>query len=173
VKDINPATRDVSFDNLTMIGPTLFFTANDGPCGLWRSDGTPAGTQLVKTIGPIEADVWPRNLSVAANTLFFTADDALSGAELWRSDGTTVGTRLVEDIQPGALGSNPGPVAVSGGYLFARHVRLQLAPSCRPFAPAPASTPMSGRQMPTSPHQAVWARSSSAMLIVGSRLQAV
>ena len=38
--------------SLTAVGSTLFFTANDGVNGneLWKSDGTAAGTVLVKDI---------------------------------------------------------------------------------------------------------------------------
>ena len=37
-----------------MVGDTLFFAANDGVHGteLWKSDGTEAGTVLVKDINP-------------------------------------------------------------------------------------------------------------------------
>ncbi|NCS52900.1 hypothetical protein GQR42_06985 [Microcystis aeruginosa FD4] len=39
---------------LTVVGNTLFFWANDGVNGveLWKSDGTAAGTVLVKDIEP-------------------------------------------------------------------------------------------------------------------------
>ena len=39
---------------LPLSGSTLFFTANDGIHGpeLWKSDGTEAGTVLVKNINP-------------------------------------------------------------------------------------------------------------------------
>ena len=40
--------------SLTGVGGTLFFTADDGIHGreLWKSDGTKAGTVLVKDIDP-------------------------------------------------------------------------------------------------------------------------
>ena len=39
---------------MTAVGDTLFFTADDGVNGneLWKSDGTEAGTVLVKDINP-------------------------------------------------------------------------------------------------------------------------
>ncbi len=38
---------------LTDVGGTLFFVADDGRTGeLWRSDGTEAGTEMVKDIDP-------------------------------------------------------------------------------------------------------------------------
>ena len=41
-------------DDLTAVGGTLFFAADDGATGreLWKSDGTAAGTVLVKNISP-------------------------------------------------------------------------------------------------------------------------
>ena len=40
--------------NLTNVNGTLFFAADDGTngCELWKSDGTAAGTVLVKDIRP-------------------------------------------------------------------------------------------------------------------------
>ncbi len=57
VKDINPGGRlrlRLRPDSLTACGGTLFFTADDGTHGreLWKSDGTEAGTVLVKDIDP-------------------------------------------------------------------------------------------------------------------------
>ena len=45
-------------------GGTLYFTADDGGSGveLWRSDGTGAGTRLVKDINPGEGDSSPDSL---------------------------------------------------------------------------------------------------------------
>ncbi|BBH39037.1 hypothetical protein myaer102_15570 [Microcystis viridis NIES-102] len=52
VKDINPGSSN-PYD-LTAVGNTLFFAASDGVNGreLWKSDGTAAGTVLVKDINP-------------------------------------------------------------------------------------------------------------------------
>src|SRR5262249_17971001 len=80
-------------------GSTLFFdleTPSSG-CELWRSDGMPAGTMLVKDINPGSAGsclaTTPgveggQNLPpgiVIGSTIFFTADDGVHGAELWKS----------------------------------------------------------------------------------------
>ncbi len=82
----------------------LLFDSNDGVHGreLWRSDGTAAGTQLVKDIrpGPASADVRPR--SAVNGVVLVQADDGVHGVELWRSDGTAAGTELLKDINPGA-----------------------------------------------------------------------
>jgi len=92
-------------DKLTAVDGQLFFIARDETHGteLWKSDGTEAGTALVKDIyegtddGLSQSD-WLKNVD---GTLFFTAAEALNGRELWKSDGTAAGTVMVKDISPG------------------------------------------------------------------------
>src|SRR5438105_2584506 len=54
VLDINAVGNSSTPLNLVQVGSTAFFTADDGVNGreLWKSDGTPAGTSLVKDITP-------------------------------------------------------------------------------------------------------------------------
>lgn len=103
VKDINPG-GDSNPQELTVVGNTLFFTANWPGAGeeLVKSDGTAAGTVLVKDIRPGAAWSSPYDLVNASGRLFFLANDGVHGDELWTSDGTAAGTILLKDVNPSA-----------------------------------------------------------------------
>jgi ELWxxDGT repeat protein len=111
--------RESSPTHLTDVGGTLFFAANDGVHGeeLWRSDGSAAGTVLVKDIHP-ERGSNIGDTTALGERLFFSADDGTHGDELWRSDGTLRGTRLVKDIRPGGQAAHPTALAVVGDVLL-------------------------------------------------------
>ena len=131
VKDINTNvipnyysnyTLASSPSNLTNVNGTVFFSADDGSDGneLWKSDGTSAGTVLVKDVQSGAPSATPGNLTNVNGTLFFTADDGSMGAELWASDGTTDGTVLVKDINPGSGDSGASQLtSFNGNLLFA------------------------------------------------------
>jgi ELWxxDGT repeat protein/VCBS repeat-containing protein len=117
LKDINPGSASsvasTSSSNYAGVGNTMFFGATDGSVApahgreLWKSDGTPAGTVLVKDIKPGTSNSLSAlpNLTALGNTLLFQADDGVNGTELWKSDGTEAGTVMVKDIAPGTFGS--------------------------------------------------------------------
>ncbi|HUT93242.1 MAG TPA: Ig-like domain-containing protein [Thermoguttaceae bacterium] len=99
---------------LTAVGGTLYFTADDGVGGreLWKSNGTPGGTVMVKDIddgstGSVPNSSDPQELTAVGGTLYFTADDGDHGRELWKSSGTAGGTVMVEDIDDGSTASVP------------------------------------------------------------------
>lgn len=87
----------------------LFFAVDDGAHGseLWRTDGTAAGTYLVKDIRGGSGSSSPDDFAVLDDRLLFTADDGVFGRELWISDGTPAGTRMVQNIAPLAASSIP------------------------------------------------------------------
>ncbi|HEV8583247.1 MAG TPA: ELWxxDGT repeat protein [Thermoanaerobaculia bacterium] len=105
---------------LTPFGGKLYFNVDDGVHGieLWATDGTPAGTGLVRDLYPGKRSSAPTQLTVAGDRFFFTAGDDLHGIELWQSDGTAEGTRLVQDIAPQAASSSPEQLTVAGNNLY-------------------------------------------------------
>ena len=78
----------------------LYFRGTDDVYGseLWRSDGTPEGTHIVKDINPAFGHSNIQNFSSLNGVLYFSATDGVHGHELWRSDGTEAGTYMVKDI---------------------------------------------------------------------------
>jgi ELWxxDGT repeat protein len=123
VKDILPGTSGSLPQNLTNVGGVLYFSADNGLIGeeLWRSDGTEAGTTLVKnvldgTFGHIGSA--PKNFTNVGGMLYFSASETNSGIELWKSDGTTAGTVRVRDIFPGQTPSNPSSLTNVLGTLY-------------------------------------------------------
>ena len=110
VKDIAAGQSSSSPSQFTLSGRFAYFAASDPAHGreLWRTDGTSAGTVLLKDIDPGpsgRASLF--ELTDVNGVLFFTAIDAEHGDELWRSDGTEAGTFLVSDVNPGPQLSQP------------------------------------------------------------------
>ena len=107
VKDIS-----TSFDlagspeSITPLGNIAIFTAATAEVGreIWKTDGTAAGTVLVKDInnGPTSSE--PRALAAANGLVYFAAYDAEFHTELWRTDGTEAGTFSIGDYGYGAVG---------------------------------------------------------------------
>jgi len=110
LKDIfNFKNNDGFGGNNMTVGSTTFFAASDGLTGteLSETDGTSAGTVLVKDINPEENSSSPANFININGKLFFTAacsTDSNTGqnTELWKSDGTEEGTVLVRLFIPAA-----------------------------------------------------------------------
>ena len=100
VKDINTGSIGSNPSYLTDVNGTLFFAADDGAHGreLWKSDGTAAGTTLVKDIYPAahgyyallsrarpqQPDQRQRHAVLRGQRRHWP--------ELWKSDGTAAGT---------------------------------------------------------------------------------
>jgi ELWxxDGT repeat protein len=127
VKNINPTINQSGFSSnqvrFAHIGSTLFFVANDGVSGteLWKSDGTEAGTVLVKDINlGSQNGVLSNNslLVVNGSHVYFPATTSASGTELWRSDGTEAGTQMVTDLVPGSSSPNISSMVAMNGFVY-------------------------------------------------------
>lgn len=120
------ADRTMESLELTAAANTLFFHPDDWTFGreVWRSDGTEAGTVMVKDIypgagGSVELS-GGNHLTAVGDMLFFFADDGTHGLEPWRSNSTEAGTVLIHDTEPGGGGgvSPPGPAVVGATFYF-------------------------------------------------------
>lgn len=89
---------------------------------LWRTDGTAAGTFLLRDIEPGPgsgiADNGPRWIDAAAGGVVFAATTTAGGTEVWESDGTSAGTVPRPEIVPGPGSSYPNSFAAAGGRVF-------------------------------------------------------
>ncbi|MCX5887218.1 MAG: hypothetical protein NT096_15125 [Proteobacteria bacterium] len=121
VRDIYSGTSSSSPSYLINVNDTLFFRANDGTNGieLWKSNGTEAGTVMIKDIQPgINHSSYPLPQITIQGTLFFSADNGTTGNELWKSDGTSNGTTIVKDINVGINSSSPSSLTTINNILF-------------------------------------------------------
>ncbi len=134
VKDIDPGTtngyygvypRSSSPSSLTNVNGTLFFAASDGAKGreLWKSDGTTAGTVIVKDLFPESQQYYPYDVYSSGPTalmnrngvLHFMARDQ-GGIRFWESTGNAEGTVSVSPVISGL--QNIGSVLDVDGRLF-------------------------------------------------------
>ncbi len=133
---VTPNSLDVNAPKFVTVNNSVYFSAvsSDGE-ELWKSNGTVAGTVMVKDIFPGSAysteygfqvfSSKPAYLTNLNGTLFFAASNAANGRELWKSDGTNAGTVLAVDVRPGATSyypyevysSNPAGIQTVNGML--------------------------------------------------------
>jgi ELWxxDGT repeat protein len=93
-------------------------TSGPNPTGreLWSSNGTAAGTRLIRDINPGPASSNPSFLYGFDGGVIFSAFHPDSGVELWSTDGTEEGTRRVMDIEPGKASSDPQEFVAATAY---------------------------------------------------------
>ncbi len=114
LKDINTTTAGANSypSGFTVFNDALYFRAVDSVNGqprLWKTDGTSAGTVLVKDIyTPVTSNSYP-NFTVFKGALYLAAADGVNGLELWKTDGTDAGTVLAKDINTTTAGARSYP----------------------------------------------------------------
>ena len=105
------------------MGGMLYFTTfeEDELPGLWRSNGTTAGTQRLKHVGPRGLATLDSSglsqLSVLNDRLYFADRSSSSAPELYSTDGTTA-ARVGASVTLSTEASYPIELPVHGGLLF-------------------------------------------------------
>lgn len=116
VKDINTGFANgmvagFSPNAFVALGTYIYFPATTTAAGreLWRSDGTDAGTTLVRDIfaGPGGSINFFKAAAYNGKVFFAATSATALGAELWTTDGTVGGTIMIKDIVAGSGNSYP------------------------------------------------------------------
>ena len=111
IADLNPGNDGIDVGQFNSLIPhvwwndVLYLRLDDGTDEtgpeLWRTDGTAAGTYIVKDIREGSDSSSLSELILWEDHIYFSAYDGTHGYELWQSDGTENGTFMIKDIYPG------------------------------------------------------------------------
>lgn len=131
--DLSPGTPGSVVQNAETF-PTIgalgkyIVALSDGRVGneVWVTDGTAAGTKLLKDITPGVTSSFAEFMTKVGDRVYFRANQggtAGIGYEVFRTDGTPEGTGLAFDLNPGGLTSHSYPQGfqsfAGGMFLFA------------------------------------------------------
>jgi len=133
VADIQPGSLPSDPAEFTDVNGTVYFSAasstttgsgkkkktvNHG-VELWKTNGTAAGTVLVKDINPGNYSSLVDNMLDASGVLYFNAYDRLNnGMGVWRSDGTEAGTVMLMNTAPGSPTTASYPLWHHNGAVY-------------------------------------------------------
>ncbi len=169
VRDVNrgPGTFSAAIDWVQPVSRGVVFSMDTLASGqeLWVSDGTPAGTRLLKDILPGPGGSRPEQPVPWAGKVAFTLDPGMSTNQLWVTDGTETGTVKIHMIADPEAGELAPLLGTTEGLFFqtwswdAEHpVNYWFFDSTSSAARClnPLKTDGSGRENFHSPHSLIW-----------------
>lgn len=125
-----PGSFLVTYPMTITMNNVLYFYGSDEVAGFefWRTDGTTAGTHLVKDINPgtessLLFSASKQYFAELNGFIYFGAAEPINGAELWKSDGTEAGTTMVANIDTSEatiaqFGSNPSYLCTYNNEIY-------------------------------------------------------
>ncbi|GAB2645505.1 hypothetical protein GCM10027035_44510 [Emticicia sediminis] len=117
------------YDKKVKIGNVWYFNASDSRGSeLWKSDGTPEGTTIVKDINLGANSTFIQEIVAVNNIIYFTAISTNEYTKrLWRSDGSENGTFEIplNSGYPQNQGVNPEYLTAVGNKLFFKGISNQ------------------------------------------------
>lgn len=123
----------------------LYFRGGAGTYGsggkgyvLYKSNGTPAGTEILADInetGELASNAQIENLAGVGDYFIFPANDAADddsngsydNQEIWASDGTAAGTAMIRDLHPGSSNIRSLVSTAATAYFVAREEGSAMA----------------------------------------------
>ena len=115
VKDINLGNPGADIASLVQLNGVVYFTSQNG---VWKSDGSSSGTNLLRQFEALEFRSGGLALGVAGNLVYISASDGTTGLELWKYDPSTNQTSLVKDIWSGPNDSQPSGFVAAGNDVY-------------------------------------------------------
>ncbi|MDB5199770.1 MAG: hypothetical protein JWO92_1733 [Chitinophagaceae bacterium] len=104
LKDVFPGATGSGIQQIVKTSNYTFFNAEDADAdadrGLYRTDGTAAGTIKLNLTYPTYNSTKADKLTALGDKIIFAGDNFPNYGEIWASDGTQAGTIALERFQP-------------------------------------------------------------------------
>lgn len=101
-------------------GYAIFLPTDSSHSGIWRTDGTAAGTYMVTgngpPVGPEDDPFNSATFFIAGGLAFYRRINSAGAVDLWETDGTPGGTSMVANI--GNVSRSGGVMGVAANYLL-------------------------------------------------------
>ncbi|WP_462221311.1 hypothetical protein, partial [Ferruginibacter sp.] len=123
LKDVFPGATGSGIQQIVKTSNYTFFNAEDNDPdadrGLYRTDGTPAGTIKLNLTYPTYISTKAEKLTALGNKVVFAGDNFPNYGEIWCSDGTQTGTIALERFQPTRPNTTPVvELSAMGAYVY-------------------------------------------------------